>query len=167
MGKIWIISDTHFNHKNIIDYCKRPFKDINEMNEYLINKWNELVSDEDTVYHLGDFAMGNSEDIKRIVDKLNGNIILITGNHDKKGISAFKNYGFKEVYKNECYINFNGVELWLSHRPHNETKKFNIHGHVHNDFSHEVTNPKCFCVCVEQINYQPILLEDVVNRIKK
>ena len=50
MGKIFVTSDTHFNHKNIIEYCKRPFKDTLEMNEYIIEKWNSVVKDEDIVY---------------------------------------------------------------------------------------------------------------------
>ena len=57
--KIWFTSDTHFFHNNIIDYCKRPFVNAEEMNEYIIKQWNSVVKPQDEVYHLGDFAFGN------------------------------------------------------------------------------------------------------------
>ena len=82
--KIYIISDTHFNHENIIKYCNRPFKDINEMNDTIINNWNMIVKKDDIVYHLGDFFLGSKFDLKNIVDRLNGTIYLIRGNHEER-----------------------------------------------------------------------------------
>jgi calcineurin-like phosphoesterase family protein len=58
MAKVFFTSDTHFNHANIISYCSRPFSSADEMNREIIARWNAVVGPEDTVYHLGDFAMG-------------------------------------------------------------------------------------------------------------
>jgi len=80
MSDIWFTADTHFGHANIIKYCDRPFQDAHEMNVTLTNNWNSLVKPNDTVYHLGDFSFNAG----KYIDKLNGKIILIYGNHDKR-----------------------------------------------------------------------------------
>jgi calcineurin-like phosphoesterase family protein len=77
-GETWITSDTHFGHANIIKYCARPFNLVQDMDEVLINNWNSLIKPEDTVYHLGDVSFRPDN----YVEKLNGKIILIYGNHD-------------------------------------------------------------------------------------
>lgn len=82
-NKIWITSDTHFGHDNIIKFSNRPFKDVNDMNESLIKSWNESVGVDDDVYHLGDFSLTTPKKTKDILDRLNGKIHLIKGNHEK------------------------------------------------------------------------------------
>jgi calcineurin-like phosphoesterase family protein len=83
-------SDTHFSHSNIILYCDRPFlkldgqPDPDAMNRELFRGWNSVVGPEDTVYHLGDFAMSNWRNWKSFRAKLNGKIVLVRGNHDRK-----------------------------------------------------------------------------------
>lgn len=68
----WFIGDTHFNHTNIIQYCDRPFTNVEEMNDYIIQQWNSVVGKNDTVYHLGDFALqSRKETIKNLVSRLN------------------------------------------------------------------------------------------------
>jgi calcineurin-like phosphoesterase family protein len=81
---MYFTSDTHFNHENIIRYSNRPFQSVNEMNEAMIRNWNQRVRPNDTIYHLGDFAMGDRSKIRGILSRLNGRKILITGNHDKQ-----------------------------------------------------------------------------------
>lgn len=83
MNEIYFTSDTHFFHANIIKYCNRPFDSVEEMNESLIERWNAVVSKNSIVYHLGDFAFAAHENISKVCSRLNGNIILVKGNHDK------------------------------------------------------------------------------------
>ena len=79
-------SDTHFNHANIIRFCNRPFKDVTQMNETLIANWNSVIDKDDTVFHLGDFCLGGAAEWTQVLNRLNGKIYLIMGNHDLKNI---------------------------------------------------------------------------------
>ena len=79
-------SDTHFGHANIIRLCNRPFKDVEEMNEKLVENWNRVVPEDGTVFHLGDFAFGGSGLWNSVIPRLNGQIYLIIGNHDRKNL---------------------------------------------------------------------------------
>src|SRR6185503_2555547 len=84
---IWFISDTHFNHNNIIKYSNRPFFSVQEMNETMISNWNNCVAPGETIFHLGDFMCGKRGDvegIKNLVSRLNGTKVLILGNHDQE-----------------------------------------------------------------------------------
>lgn len=80
MSKIFFTSDHHFGHTNIIKFCNRPFNSVDEMDNELIKKWNEKISKEDEVYHLGDFALSSNERFKEIADQLNGTSSFINGN---------------------------------------------------------------------------------------
>lgn len=107
----YFTSDTHLGHKKIIEYCNRPFKDVYLMDKAIVENWNEVVSDDDTVYHLGDFAFGG---IKNYLPHLNGNIILIRGNHDRdndiRGCEDLK------IVQNMDYV-AGGLKFKLNHRP--------------------------------------------------
>jgi len=76
-SRVFFTSDTHFNHANIIHYCQRPFKDAAEMNEILVANWNRTVSNDDTVFHLGDFCLDGAAEWAQILDRLNERIYLI------------------------------------------------------------------------------------------
>lgn len=79
----WFTSDTHFGHANIIKYCDRPFASVDAMNKAIIKNWNSVVSPDDTVYHLGDVALGDINSSLACVGALNGYKILVLGNHDR------------------------------------------------------------------------------------
>jgi calcineurin-like phosphoesterase family protein len=79
----FFISDTHFFHKNILKYSNRPFANVEEMNEKMIENWNKMVTSKDTVYHLGDVSFGPYQETKTLLRRLNGNIHIVWGNHDK------------------------------------------------------------------------------------
>lgn len=82
--KTWFTADTHFGHQNIIKFCARPFETVDEMNEGLILRWNETVSPEDEVWHLGDFAFRNKVPAQSFLARLHGVKHLICGNHDHR-----------------------------------------------------------------------------------
>ena len=89
---IWFTSDHHFGHAHIIKYCGRPFDNVETMNETMIRNWNKVVGENDDVYHLGDFCLGsNPEYIDNIARRLNGNLFIMKGNHDRRLPSVSKN----------------------------------------------------------------------------
>lgn len=182
-SKFYFISDTHFNHKNIIKYCNRPFKDVDEMNKVLIENWNNTVTDFDTVFHLGDVALTNESKMRNLIAKLKGKKILIRGNHDKKSKEFFKNVGFGIIPENP--LKLNTIKLILSHKPLKDTEipegYVNIHGHIHNNPLHK-TNPITneieypeelyseklhFNVSVDAIEFKPISLEELLKRLEE
>lgn len=154
---IYFIADTHFNHENIIKYCNRPFRDVEEMNEVIINNWNSVVSKYDTIYHLGDVRFGSSDELRKIVKGLNGKKILVRGNHDyKRGEAYWKSIGFEEVYKRKLVLG----NLVLTHRPIQVEKGFiNVFGHIHNmPLDESFNKDNHICVSCEVINYMPIII---------
>lgn len=168
MSKIWFISDTHFCHKNIIKYEDRPFTDIEQMNSELIRRWNEKVAPEDTVYHLGDVALGPAERFYPLVSALNGHKILIRGNHDGKSKDWYLEHDFDEVYPS-LYFFCPGHCILLSHTPAPiPGVEYDLHfyGHVHGN-GHRGQYPTAArngaCVCVERWGYAPVALETLLE----
>ena len=163
---IYFIADTHFNHANIIKYCNRPFKNTYEMNEYIIKKWNCVVKEADTVYHLGDVGFGSLQEVKSLVERLNGRKILLRGNHDFKiGISAWKEIGFLEVHKKKIILD----NLLLTHAPTEEVgeNQINVFGHIHDKPLDERFNKKNhICVSCDVVDYTPVSIEMITENSK-
>ena len=115
---IYFTSDLHLNHQNILKYepLSRPFSTKEEMNEVIINNWNNKVSIEDTVYVLGDLSMGEVKNSIPLIKRLNGKIILIRGNHDnEKRLAAYKELGI-EIH-DIAYLNYKGRFFIMCHFP--------------------------------------------------
>lgn len=174
-SKIWFSSDHHFGHQNIIKYCKRPFKDVIEMDEKLISNWNECVSKDDVVYYLGDFCFYKDIDVvKKRLKSLNGKKHLILGNHeDTFKVNTWVSAGFYSVHTS-LSLSHLGHQLYLAHTP--ESKKqlglsdvIFVHGHVHNntpaiyedDLREIIVN-----VCVENWSYRPIEINELFEKIR-
>ena len=116
-SEIFFVSDTHFGHTNIIKYCNRPFNNTDEMDKALINNWNAKVPKDGIVYHLGDFAWGSINYWEKIREQLNGEIILIYGNHDEKYLNNKLMYKlFKEVTPQKK-IWINKIPIYINHYP--------------------------------------------------
>ena len=119
---VWFVADTHFGHKNIIKYAARPFVDTATMDECMKSKWNEVVSSNDIVYIVGDFARRN---LKDYVIPLKGKKVFIQGNHDPPGIGV-----------DRVYMKFGNFKFILTHYPvevNAENDEWVIHGHMHNN----------------------------------
>jgi len=151
--KIFVTSDTHFNHKNIIEYTHRPFKTVEEMNEEMIKKWNTKVNKDDLVIHLGDFALGSKEEIKELRSKLNGTILLIRGNHDHQSKINEADFIIIEDYIIIGDKIFSHHPIELNYIPYG---LINVHGHIHEKESLGGIN-----VSVEKTNYEPLELEEL------
>ena len=158
----YFISDTHFNHTNVIKYCNRPFSSIEEMNKKIINNWNNRVSKVDKVFFLGDFCLGKREDIEFFAKQLNGRKILIKGNHERGNNKLYLDAGFVQVYNYPIvYYNALGKKVILSHKPFEKLDEFiNIHGHIH---QYSVEKDNYYCVSVEHTNYKPVSLEEILE----
>src|SRR3990167_104024 len=100
----WFTADTHFGHSNILKYCERPFSNIEKHDQILIDNWNSCVRTGDLVYHLGDFAMASKGRLKSIIERLNGEIILILGNHDKQSARYYLDLGIKNVLQSKLVM---------------------------------------------------------------
>ncbi len=125
--KVFIISDTHLNHENIATYCDRPVN----FTDMIIKRWNQRVTWEDTVIHLGDVCIGHRGLVENQIRSLNGRKILVRGNHDRKSsCSWWMDHGFDFACDGMRFRN-----CWLTHEP--DTSRaggcdLNIHGHLHN-----------------------------------
>ena len=130
------IADMHLSHQNIIRFDGRPFDSVEEMNETLIENWNKAVKNGDTTYILGDFCWGKEPEWIKILDRLNGNKVLIRGNHDLKNMSRTLKDKFLYI-KDRHEISDCGKKIIMSHYPELAYKSsynpnvFMLHGHVH------------------------------------
>jgi calcineurin-like phosphoesterase family protein len=164
MSRRFILSDTHFCHDNILHYTDRPFRDVDEMDNIMVERWNTVVSERDRVFHLGDFTLCNKARAKNIISQLNGDITLVLGNHDRrKTDSWWLDVGIGTVYRYP--IIFEGIFI-MSHEPvvHiNETLPYiNLHGHTHNKIIYSKQHINC---CVEIDDYTPQNLDEIIGRV--
>lgn len=168
MSKIYVISDTHFDHENILKFLDKDgnkfrgelFQNAKEMNEAIIRNWNNIVKPEDHVYHLGDVYFGSSERADNILSRLVGKKRLILGNHDDGKDPVLQKH-FQKILMWRKWPEFNCI---LSHCPLHISSLygktlFNVHGHIHEKV---IKHNSYINVSVEQIGYTPILLETLI-----
>lgn len=166
--RIFVISDNHFGHENIITYCGRPFKSVKEMDEVMFKKWNAVVRPGDLVLYLGDMGLYNRNLDWNLIRALNGNKLLVKGNHDRKTNAWYLANGFIFV----CDM-FTWGQYIFTHRPLVSTNhellhkyRYNFHGHIHEKV---LNDPQSINVCVEQkhIRYTPRLLWSLIEQKSK
>lgn len=177
--KVFFTSDTHFYHTNIIEFCKRPFMDIEAMNETLIANWNKVVGTNDIVFHLGDFCLGDSAKWNRLLDRLNGEIYLILGNHDLKNFRKSYAERFKSVAM-QMNIEVDNQKICLNHYPFlcydgSYDGVWQLFGHVHTNRNHtgndtarlKMLFPTQYDVGVDNNDFTPVSFAQVKEVIEK
>jgi len=162
--KTYFTADTHFFHNNIIKYCNRPFSSVDEMNEALINNWNNKVKLGDIVYHLGDVSFGAADATMDILNQLNGKIVLIKGNHESPALKCAGRFEFiTDVY--ELSVPGEKQRIFLSHYAHRVWNKshhgiWHLYGHSHGTLSDDPESNSFDCG-VDCHNYAPLSFEEV------
>jgi calcineurin-like phosphoesterase family protein len=169
MSKVYFTSDTHFGHANIIRYSNRPFASADEMDRELIRRWNEVVKPGDTVYHLGDFAVGGGP-AEPYLDQLNGDIVLIVGNHENRALRCPRRFklvtGLLEIdvkivedgktIKQAITLCHYAMKVW--NKSHHGA--WQLYGHSHGTLP-DPQDARQFDVGVDCWDFRPISVEQV------
>lgn len=187
MSEIYLTSDTHWWHKNIISYCDRPFSSVEEMNQKLIENWNSKISPSDIIYHLGDIAFCGTGKLTDILSQLNGKIKHIPGNHDDKKILNICSKFHEIIIESNFSIEYNYLKIYMSHdyRKHYVGENiYHFHGHEHgtdlknsynitmDEMKHNFKEFKWFGVKnnaievgVDLWDYSPVHIDIVLNKL--
>ncbi len=164
--KIWVWSDQHFFHKNIIDFSDRPFYSVAQMNEHLIRNYNEYVGEDDICIWAGDVGFGATGEINKLLERCNGYKILIVGNHDFNG-KKLRKLAFDETHL-VYIVEYPDVSMLFTHYPMDNVPWpwINIHGHLH-VFPNPISpNPLHININCEVQAYRPKLLSEVASQAR-
>lgn len=176
---VWITSDHHFGHANIIKFCNRPYPDVDAMDAGLVDTWNHCVKPNDTVFHLGDFTLGDERMYCWYMNQLNGKVFHLGQcfHHDKRWIS--KPFFYTELYEEKRIEvvspivrldvdlgNGKNITAMLCHYPMLSWEKafhgsYCFHGHTHNNETLDV--PRLVNVCVDVTNFAPVNLHEFLK----
>lgn len=168
MAKTWVVSDTHFGHTRILEFKDhsgtpiRPFATVEDMHRAMISTWNSRVAPSDKVYHLGDVAMRRQS--LELVGQLNGDKVLIRGNHDIYDIHDYLKY-FRDVRGVHVVTGYTVLTHIPLHPGSMDRWALNIHGHLHGRRvlkEDGTVDPKYICASVEHWSWGPVLLEELV-----
>ncbi len=172
--KYWFTADYHLGHANIIKYCNRPFKNLEHMNSEIIRRHNSRIKPNDTVFFLGDFCFKNSKNrgeginlkAEHWINKLNGNIIFIKGNHDS-------NNSLKTIIE-KIIIYYSGKYFCLVHNPEyvDIDVPINLVGHVHDKWKFKrirkgFSFTDAINVGVDVWNFYPITINEILKEYSK
>lgn len=185
----WFTADLHLGHTNIIGYCNRPFADTAAMNDGLIDRWNDTVADADTVWVLGDVALGPIDRTLALVDCLAGHKVLVAGNHDRcwagHGLRAqawterYRDAGFEQIHQGAVAVDVDGsgATVTACHFPYQGDSQDDdrypayrpvdrggwlLHGHVHDRWQQR---ERMINVGVDVWDYRPVNIEVLASLI--
>lgn len=179
---IWLTSDWHFNHDREFIWKARGFSSVQEMNEAIIQRHNALVRPDDDVYVLGDSSLGGGDaqilaTNKALIERLNGRLHIIRGNHDTdRRVAMYESC--KNVVGPVLYadmLHYKGYHFYLSHFPtltsnlEKESLKqctCNLFGHTHQTTNFHLDMPFMYHVGVDSHNCTPVLLDNLIEEMK-
>lgn len=168
---IYFTADQHFGHKNIIKHESRPFVGVEEMDETIIKRWNEVVTEKDTVYILGDVTFSKKEtDIANIMNKLKGKKVLIKGNHDYFAKKEWVDKYFEQV-TDYLELNYYGTKFSLMHYPmatwdRKHAGGIHLHGHLHSNKLPFEIDGRILNVGVDLFDFKPVSIDEVIELTK-
>lgn len=164
-ANVWFTSDTHFGHLGIIKLSNRPFANVDEMNEGLIERWNSVVRPGDTVYHLGDFCWRGKTEFEAIFPRLNGIKHLIWGNHDRTVVRNHPGWASSQFGRDRLKVQ--GQELVLCHYslrvvPNLKVGTIVLYGHSHGGLP---GHHRTVDVGVDCWNWYPVNMDQIKERL--
>lgn len=171
MPDVFFTSDLHLGHAKILEYSKRPFSNVDEMNEALIDNWNKTVTPGGLIYVIGDFALTRPPEAVRFAQRLKGNKYLVFGNHDRK-LRDNKPFLYEWIWARDyAEIEVLGQKIILMHyamrvwnRSHH--KSWQLFGHSHNSLPDNPTALQ-LDVGVDAWNYAPVSFDEIKERMSK
>ena len=170
---IYFTADLHLGHRNIIKHCSRPFSSVEEMDEYLITAWNEVVFTNDTVYIIGDLIFRNTVSPDSYLSRIRGKKHLLLGNHDRDWIKKVDMSQYFQSVERFAEISDGQNKITLCHYPlmswnHAARGSFMIHGHTHNNrdssyFPLMQQMPNLLNAGVDINEYHPVNLAELIT----
>lgn len=166
----YLLSDLHLDHENIIDHCDRPFEDVEEMNQVLVENWNNTVDSDDEIVFGGDLTIaGTAAAFLDWIEQLNGEIIFLVGNHDRTVIDTLDRVHILRHYQ----FSVDGHDFYCTHRPEDVPRNWDgwaVFGHHHNNYEalpffdpeHRRIN-----ISVELLDYTPVHIETIIDCINR
>lgn len=169
MGNVWFTSDSHFFHENFLKFTDndgnliRPFADVGEMNQRIIDGWNEVIKDGDKVYHLGDVTFKYGPAFDHVMSCLKGQKRLVVGNHDLILPALLKHFKKSFICRFFGQWGFVITHIPISQANFGRKCVLNVHGHTHQT----LMKGPYLNVCVEPTNYRPVHLDEILTEVAK
>lgn len=174
---IYFTSDLHLGHSNVLKLCNRPFETIEEMDEYIIDKWNKKVTNNDTVYMLGDIMFRNKKPPEEYLSRLKGKKHLIRGNHDRTWMKKVDVDKYFLSNENLVFMSDGKHRITMCHYPmmswpHMSTDGYMIHGHIHGntnaDYWRLIEKTKYMLNAGMDINgFEPVTFDEMLSNNEK
>lgn len=174
-SKVWVWSDQHFFHKNIIGYSDRPYGTVDHMHTELLRNYKMCVGPDDICIWVGDVGFAKDSEVNHMLEAYPGYKILVAGNHDFGKRKKLKSLKFDEIHltlaveyvEDETYLAFTHFPMEDGRLPHElfdnmRLNVWNVHGHIHGK---SIDNPYLFNASVENIDYMPHRLDAIVADI--